>query len=1843
MMLLSSLTFAEVEPVYVEVIATHSIIRANAFSESKALYKTKQGNTFLLMGELNDFLQIRVIGSKSGWVSKQDFAVVPSVNSLQQPVLEKISTFTREKDLYTFSGQENYRFPRRESSTNFDVDIGGFYEVKMSGRDYSPDDIDNPLFQTIINDEAYKKIPRDVLKGPFQIDYRSKVNIEGRLSEDLYIFYDIDQQPDMPNKYDVRIKYKKKENGFYHDLQFFHFDSSFSQGSLLNVSKSLRGAQYKYMGDSRFFQLSMGKQRSDSRSLENFGTGSKLIKLSHKFIYPGSVHVYVNHNKKKENSDYFVDYYKGEVTFASPPQKTDFYKIIYEYSNPIADYLPMLARKNFFGTQFSLTSQTTHSKELQSSKAFDHFDKSPLKTSDFSIITYNYSYTSQIPSFTPSLYDDLVILLIEDDILNKDRTLSDQYSPSDNLVPLLQTPSFIDFSDEIIQSIALFNVDTVLQRTLFTESESSDYSAIQLFPDSFSTFEQFSPQDSDALFYELLSLGIINSQGFIRNNILHSNSVLPQESTFYLYDASLSQFLKEFMIEKKPNLQEKFFLSHHPIVLGSETLTLNDLALQPNIDYSIDHKHGIITFLLPLSREDSIDIHYTYFHSASHEEDIVGKNSIGPYQLSHAPVLDDSVTLLLNNEPLAEIRDYIVDYDTGELYVNFEVPYPDLLSLRYQYINSVETEHKSKKQPFDISAAYVREFVPADDEAQILQISSENLTIDPTAPFFLSQNPLTNTENISIIVNNTKLLPSDYTIISEYRSEIQLSDSLNLTTSQNVSVSYKYLKSHKTKVIFTVDHDFVNIATYNQTGEDIIFTETPIKFDGVDYITLWNGSSEIRLEEGKGFEVEYDESGAFLSLKFFDETAPGHEDSKLDSNESILNKRITIHYDFTPGTASQVGDVFHHMIGTTIKAHLSDSWEVDAELAVAGNNFSAHVLNGEVTMSGTGEDNHFYSFGETNIVEDSEQIFINSESQTKDSDYFINYKNGTFRFKNSPQSADEIFASFQYYERNKNITTGEAQYSYATKISSTYTTPTLNFSSSFTYIDKEFEPVGSIQDSKGNAIFNSSIGWTPSSKTTMTSSYARHKEFKKNNALNKPIYLHKDLFNLSLNNSIFDLVDANHSFSYNFNLQDADETFNDDFTHDVDTLMYSYSGGYSFGPSYMPTTIAQTFSRSLDDYRDNLLPKDTRTKSIDYKSSLTFNDVFLLGNTSLTPTYYTSFSETLSSQAPTRNFKRTQTASLSSSFKPLPSLSFKTGTNFSETKQQSSSTAPISINQAKKYSASSTYTPFSWFSNQASFSHDETLSPLLSQSSDETENISYSVRKLQPYHAFRLMGLSKDNYLSTVVSNTNITYYYKQSNSKTNNSRKFSDSSSNKWNANALALLPSLSINNLTFSQYSSSNDNLVPQATSSRNYSTSLSHSYSGNLSFKPTFSILSYTTYAYSLSESDQQSSHQLFSRVTTGNKAEQLVFTRDISHSFNIQSPQFYIINPFNKKYRIRLGKGSLKYVYSVAKSTNESSRRNMRYNTLTDTHDLKDLTTSSIDNSYRDSISISPYFSAFNRVDLSGGYSATGVYLNRNKFGGEGSTYQDKKNYTFSTSYSPFSFISFSASFAQNRSSQFKSPSVNVSRDELKYHFIQKTPLFGGFINSFSRSYTGSITLSPFRFLSITGSGSLREINEVTTTLTTDTDSDYEVKTIGGKLGLTPIDNLSISFSYDLNDTNGEKGVTNVLTASYAPPKSTYSQITFNYSRHQSTGTGFNTIQQESSEQGSGDIIKTEVLKRSDVVQKGSVNISSTYPLENPYVQKFVIEAEGYLKSVVDNKNEDSNYEISGLVFKGTLHF
>ena len=1804
---------------FVEVIATESYVLINPYKDSNAIYKIKQGNLFSFIKKKNDYINIYIEGSNKGWVNAshvniQEFDTAPTPS-----VAEKLAVTSTP--YYNFSGQENYRFPNRSSNQNFDINSDGFVEIKASGRSYSPTDIDSPLWQTIVNDPVYKKIPRDVLLGPIDVDTRSRISLEGKLSEDLFVYYDIEQEPEMPGKYDVEIKYKD------HHLQFFHLNANYKQGNYINLQKSLRGAQYRFDDSYNLFQLSMGKERSESHKLENFGSGSKIIKLSHKYVFPGSVSVYVNNSKKTEGSAYEVDYYNGTVTFSSPLQKTDYFKIIYEVSNPIADYLPVLARRNFQAIQYSGSSRSLESFSLIKLSNTDMFVYNPESPPEM-YPTFNvFVELSNTTNITQNI-TTVVQTLIDVNILNSDYTLLN-YLTSSNVY------SIFDLTLPSADILLIINeLDTLFANTaLYKEELLNRFSDIQLFPDSFITIEGVTLKDSIDIFYALLADNILNSQGFIISNILFRSSIFADTSPFYYYDDSILLWIKSFFLEKKQSVRPRFLTSKNPVSLGSTSVYLNDIELVINQDFTVDYSLGIFSFLIPLNQNDVIEIHYDYHIRQSFVDEFVGKDSTGPYQLSHFPVLDGTAKILLDNKLLTELNDFIIDYDNGEIFFNFDVSYPSIFTVYYDYIQQKKVTTASKKRPFDISATYINEFVPADDQIQILEIVSENADVS-SGIITLLHNPLTNTDNIRISIDGAILPTENYTISSNYHSQIQLinSDSHpNIENTEDAIVSYDYLKSFRTKDSITPQSSSGQTTPYIINGIDYIIDYLPVKYQGVHYITYQG----IKLQN-ESFDVTYLEDGMSLLITFYTpDTKPG---SKLDS---YPNSPFTIHYDYVPQELDALDAIKHHMFGTTIKGNLNDAFSVSGEFVYAENNFGGQVLDGVMTdTQGSGQDSYFYDLRQKNIVENSEQIFVNDHSQTRDVDYIIIYKTGLFRFLNkTPNSSDTISADFQYSASSGVLNTNNNQSGYATNLNVDYSIPSFNISSSYKYIDRDFIPIGSINETKGNTIVSSKMNWSISPAVDFSSQYSREKQFQNVNQKNKNIYKHVDTFSASMSSLLFNHIDSSQTFDYRFSLQDKELSLSDNkYYHAVDDLTVSYKSSYSFGPSFLKSSIHHSRSRQLSDYRDKKLPKTTNTKSSSFSSNFNLSDAFLLRVVSIKPSYYHSYSNTLLSVAPFSSFKNHHNFDLKSSFSPFKSWVFSPTYTQSNTKQQTSSTSSIAENKAMSYGTTSKYEPFNWFSTYFSFHHKENESVLLNQKSNVSDTKQVSLKRFSPHAGLLALGLSPKNYFSFLLNNSNLSYTYSESSHKKNDHRNLSFYRSNRANFNQLTLLKSLRLHNLSYSQSNNTNDNYVESSTVSENYSLSQTQNLGAQLSFKPTFFIFKFFNYSGSIKQSTMSSSATTIARSVTGNQTEESSIEDSLSHTLSFSPPQLTIPNIFNRRKRFRLGKASLSL--NLQESTKNFQQFSYPYLFSEETFSRLSPLLDIIDKSNLNSMLISSTASPFNLININASLAINDNYYNRNKTSQSQSFYQDIKNYTSSYSISPFSFLSFSVNANQNRSTQWLFPSANVTQSELIA--TQNESL--SYTNKWSRLYSASSTLKPFRFFSLTGSSSYNIIKQRSGYLNQLSSSQFETETYTASLGLHPLKSLSISASYSLNKTNNQEGSSNSQTLSYTPVKTTYANVSISYTRDHSLGFGINQISLDNQEQGDNTIGETKTVNRNYIVQNGSLNISLSFPINNAYVQKFSIEGEGYLKSITDHLETDDNplsYSVSGLVLKGTL--
>lgn len=78
--------------------------------------------------------------------------------------------------------------------------------------------------------------------GPWQ--ERLQLQIMALLTEKLAVSYDIEQQPEIPDKYDVKVSYDKK-----HELTFGDVNTTFSGNEFASSTKFLNGVVVTSKGD----------------------------------------------------------------------------------------------------------------------------------------------------------------------------------------------------------------------------------------------------------------------------------------------------------------------------------------------------------------------------------------------------------------------------------------------------------------------------------------------------------------------------------------------------------------------------------------------------------------------------------------------------------------------------------------------------------------------------------------------------------------------------------------------------------------------------------------------------------------------------------------------------------------------------------------------------------------------------------------------------------------------------------------------------------------------------------------------------------------------------------------------------------------------------------------------------------------------------------------------------------------------------------------------------------------------------------------------------------------------------------------------------------------------------------------------------------------------------------------------------------------------------------------------------------------------------------------------------------------------------------------------------------
>ena len=222
------------------------------------------------------------------------------------------------------------------------IQSDGYIEYELSGREFTTDPT---LFETIRQDELFKQIPKTIQLGPPRLELRYLIQLDGQLADDLFISYYLFKEPDFPGQYSIEVQ---KGNNL---LRFGQQNLGFKPVPFLQTKQSFEGVQFQSTQQNWNTTFAVGRARSKPQKYETFASNQTQFQLGNNFILEGSETVYIN-NQTVDPKDYILNYISGNLSFSRTLSPSDVIKVIYQFTNPVEDFIPSLSNKSILGHQF---------------------------------------------------------------------------------------------------------------------------------------------------------------------------------------------------------------------------------------------------------------------------------------------------------------------------------------------------------------------------------------------------------------------------------------------------------------------------------------------------------------------------------------------------------------------------------------------------------------------------------------------------------------------------------------------------------------------------------------------------------------------------------------------------------------------------------------------------------------------------------------------------------------------------------------------------------------------------------------------------------------------------------------------------------------------------------------------------------------------------------------------------------------------------------------------------------------------------------------------------------------------------------------------------------------------------------------------------------------------------------------------------------------------------------------------------------------------------------------------------------------------------------------------------
>ena len=466
------------------------------------------------------------------------------------------------------------------------------------------------------------------------------------------------------------------------------------------------------------------------------------------------------------------------------------------------------------------------------------------------------------------------------------------------------------------------------------------------------------------------------------------------------------------------------------------------------------------------------------------------------------------------------------------------------------------------------------------------------------------------------------------------------------------------------------------------------------------------------LEENRDYTIDYYSNGTSFSdihIRFI------LSDNSILSDTGYPSSSDTIKFDYlyTPNIDDTRAESKHTITDVQLRKEITPHWDIYTEIANSNYNFSKTAEFNEEDFT-TAQENNIYKLQKKPIEENSEMVFINGFSQTKDIDYFINYEKGevTFINKTIPDN-QKVEISYHYYKSDtpnkKNVN--------AYSIESIYKpNKEFNIISKYNIVDPNFIPIGNVNLNKGSQKASHEINWMMSQHESASFKYETENI---ENILYESMYRKNSyLTSIKFNASIFETM-------HNIQFDDVQSSQNYKETpHKL--IKYEQNINYNFSDDKveLSNTISQKNETITPSKNNNTLITGTK---ISYDNNFTIDHLIKSGN--LTPYFSLNLSKKNASDISTYISQSIESMGINSLITFNDTIyttnTFDKSIYYTDYNEQNS-IQDIYYN----YSHISSIQPFPWINTSINLSHEESISPIPGQESKVEDRETYNINQL---------------------------------------------------------------------------------------------------------------------------------------------------------------------------------------------------------------------------------------------------------------------------------------------------------------------------------------------------------------------------------------------------------------------------------------------------------------------------------------------------------------------------------